>query len=96
MPEIKQFLCDNLKLKQIIKMTKETDAIYFEKRNIPEHYNPIGHYDYFSWNEKFTADVKNKYELLHTNLLYTDEKQDFSLAVQVFTEINEIFNNINE
>lgn len=67
-----------------------------EKRDIPKEYNPTGPYDYLSWKDKFTEDIRNKYESLHTNLLYTDEKQDFNIAIQVFEEINEILNSINE
>ncbi|MBQ3432436.1 MAG: nucleotidyl transferase AbiEii/AbiGii toxin family protein, partial [Clostridia bacterium] len=39
LPEIESFLQDKQELKRLIKLTKQTDSIYFEKRNIPESYN---------------------------------------------------------
>lgn len=96
MSEIKEFLCDSIELKQIVELTKETDSIYLEKRYIPKEYNPTGLYDYLSWKGKFTDDIRNRYESLHIDLLYTDEKQDFNIPIKVFDEINQILININE
>ena len=94
--EIQNFLKDKKELKRILKLTKETDSYYLEKRNISKEYNPLGAYDFDSWKGYFNEDIKKIYERLHEELLYTDEKQDFNLAIKTFEQINEVFKSIDE
>lgn len=91
MPEIKEFLRKKEELKRILALTKNTDSYYLEKREINVNYNPVGNYDFSSWQNKFDDNVRKKYELLHIGLLFTDEKQDFDLAIKTFIDIDKIF-----
>jgi len=94
--EIQNFLKDTQQLKEIVKLTKETDSVYLKKRNIPKEYNPTECYGFDLWRHKFSQDIKGRYETLHKDLLYTDEKQDFNHALEVFCSIDQILNEIDE
>lgn len=96
LPEIKLFLDNSAELKRLIRITKDTDSFYLEKRGISKEYDPRGAYDFDSWKCYFTAQVRSTYENLHKELLYTDEQQNFDDAMQVFSEINEILKSIDE
>ena len=48
------------------------------------------------WQKYFDADIRITYETLHTTLLYTDEKQDFDVAVNTFKQINGRLTEIGE
>lgn len=75
---------------------KNTDSYYLEKRNISKEYNPVGPYDFESWKKYFNKDIKKIYQNLHKELLYTDEQQNFNLAVNTFGEIDKILKLIGE
>ena len=94
--EIKEFLNDKVELKRLLRLTKETDSYYLNKRDISKEYNPLGAYDFESWKNYFSTQVKAIYENMHNDLLYTDEKQNFDEAVETFKEINKILANIGE
>lgn len=94
--EIQKFLKNKDELKRIIEITKKTDAYYVEKRKNEITYNAIQKYDFDSWKHLLNHNVKSIYERLHNTLLYTDTKQSFSEALDVFSQINNIFNEINE
>lgn len=96
LPEIQKFLKDEDELKSIIQLTKLTDAYYLEKRDISKEYDPLGDYDFESWKDRFTSDIKSNYELLHTFLLYTDEPQNWNEAIKVFESIDQTLKMINE
>lgn len=96
MPENQEFLQNKKELKNLIGLTKETDTVYLEKRNISENYNPSGAYDFFSWKDCFNDDIRSIYEHLHEDLLYTDEKQNFDVAIQTFEKISTLFAEIGE
>ena len=96
LPEIKAFLDDQDELKRLIRLTKDTDSYYLEKRSISQEYDPTGTYDFDAWKHHLTDRVRSIYESLHKELLYTDEKQNFDDALSAFSEINEILKNINE
>lgn len=81
MPEIQAFLAETDELKRLVRLTKDTDSYYIGKRNISAEYDPTGAYDFDGWQKYFDADIRITYETLHTTLLYTDEKQDFDVAV---------------
>ncbi len=66
------------------------------RKNRPPEFNPTGDYDFQSWEYYFSAEVKTNYELLHTNLLYTNNKQDWDEVFKIFTKIDNIFKDINE
>ena len=44
----------------------------------------------------FNDDIQSHYEHLHEDLLFTDEKQDFGIAVQTFETISALFAEIGE
>ena len=94
--EIKDFLEDKDKLKRLIKITKDTDSYYLEKRNISKEYDPTGAYDFESWKHYLDEQVRSTYENLHKDLLYTDEQQNFDYALNAFSEISEIMKLIGE
>ncbi len=97
MPEIQSFINDDDELKRILQLTKTTDAIYLKKRIINPKYNPIGKYAFSEWENYFVDKVnRDAYETLHNSLLYTDERQDFDIAIQVFDALNQKFDSIQE
>ena len=95
-PEIQDFLKDKDELKRLIRLTKETDSVYLQKRNIPKEYNPVAAYDFPSWRDRFDNHIRSIYEHLHETLLYTDEKQDFDKAINIFETISNALSAINE
>ena len=88
LPDIQEFLKNTDELKYLIKLTKDTDSYYLGKRNIGKEYDPTKAYDFAEWKDYFTPKIKNVYENLHKELLYTDEKQDFEDVLRVFNEID--------
>jgi len=96
MSEIQDFMSKGEEFKRIIYLTKQTDSIYLEKRNIPKEYNPLGAYAFETWSDKFSKDIKSSYENLHNTLLYTDEKQKFDKAFDIFISLNQRLEKINE
>ena len=85
-----------MELKRLIQITKGTDSFYLNKRGISTEYNPTVEYDFSSWREKFTSEIRSIYENLHKELLYTDEKQSFDQAVETFDKIDLILKEIGE
>lgn len=96
MPEIQAFLADTDELKRLVQLTKETDSFYIGRRNISAEYDPTGPYDFPAWQHHFDASIRSTYEALHETLLYTDEKQDFDLAVDTFRKISNLFFEVEE
>ncbi|MFZ3591598.1 nucleotidyl transferase AbiEii/AbiGii toxin family protein [Bacillus sp. DJP31] len=96
MDEIQNLLENKDDLRDIIRLTKETDSKYLEKRDIPEQYNPIEAYDFGSWKDRFTDDVKSNYEALHKTLLYTDQQQSWKEVYRVFNKIDQVLKDIGE
>lgn len=94
--EIKDFLDDKSALKDIVQKTKRTDSFYLEKRNVSKECNPLQPYNLSAWIQCFNDDIRAKYETLHNDLLYTDEKQDFDKAIEVFRSIDNILSDIGE
>lgn len=95
-PDIQAFLADRAGLKKLLQKTKQTDGFYLEKRNLSTEYNPVSAYDFPSWEKYFDKAVGSRYEKLHEDLLYTNEKQDFAKALQVFRCISDLFAEIGE
>ena len=94
--EIKEFINDKEILKELVKKIKETDSFYLEKRNKPSMYNPLEKYNFNLWKKNLTEDVKRRYESLHENLVYGNEKQDFEEAMEAFESIGFLFEDIDE
>lgn len=94
--DIQSFLSNGDELKELLQKTKNTDSYYLEKRNIDREYDPLGPYDFPSWEKHFDKGIRARYESLHEDLLYTDERQDFDKALKAFRIINEIFESIGE
>ena len=96
MDEVQQFLSERETLAHLVKLTKETDSFYMNRRNISKEYNPMGAYGFDKWRNCFDGPVRTNYEHLHENLLYSDEKQSLDKAISVFTEIDRIMKEIGE
>ena len=96
LPEIQQFLQNKEELKAIVRITKETDAHYLEKRKISDQFDPTAAYDFQSWKVHFSKDTRKSYELLHTSLLYSDTPQNWDEALAVFEQIGELLQEIGE
>ncbi|MDD3382698.1 MAG: nucleotidyl transferase AbiEii/AbiGii toxin family protein [Bacilli bacterium] len=97
--EIKAFLSKKDIVKKLIIEVKETDSFYLEKRiknGNSKCYNAKENYNFKEWKNKFDSTVKNIYENLHNRILYTSERQDFSIAIKTFEEISGILNSIGE
>jgi predicted nucleotidyltransferase component of viral defense system len=96
MKEIQDFLKSKDSLKDLIIKTKETDYIYLEKRNTESKYEPNTKYNFNSWKHHFNNDIKQRYETLHIDLLYTNEKQNFNEAIEVFEKTSNLLHEIDE
>ena len=94
--EIQDFLEDKDELKRLIRITKDTDSYYLEKRNISKEYDPTGAYYFDSWKHYLDEQIRSTYENLHKDLLYTDEQQNFEDALNAFSKINDILEYIGE
>ena len=94
--EIQVFLRNSVELKSLIQKTKNTDSFYLEKRNISQDYNPTGIYDFEAWKKYFNGTIKKRYETLHEDLLYTNQKQNFDDAIEAFEKIDKIFARVGE
>ena len=90
------FLNDTERLKQLLKLTKETDSFYLQKRNISEDYDPLGAYAFENWKQYFNDEIRGRYETLHEDLLYTSNRQSFEKAIQAFEFISHLFASIGE
>ena len=88
--DIQEFLNDKAGLKHLLEITKQTDSFYLEKRNTSVDYTPLGAYDFPVWREAFNGAARERYEKLHEILLYTDQKQNFGVAVSTFDKLNQI------
>lgn len=94
--DIQDFLKNTEVLKQLLKLTKETDSFYLQKRNVSEKYDPLGTYAFESWKQYFNDEIRGRYETLHEDLLYTSSRQSFAKAVQAFEYISQVFASIDE
>ena len=94
--DIQKFLKDTEHLKQLLSLTKETDSLYLQKRNISEEYDPMRAYAFENWKQYFNDEIRNRYETLHEDLLYTSDRQSFKKAIQAFEFISQLFASIGE
>ncbi len=96
LPEIQAFIKDTDELKRLIRITKDTDSYYLEKRNISKEYDPTGPYDFNAWNHHLNEQARSIYENLHKDLLYTNEQQSFDEAIDTFEKIDKLLKSIDE
>ncbi len=96
MDEIKSFLDNSDELKSLIQKTKETDSYYIDHTSMGTDYDPSGAYAFDKWEKHFDDNIKKRYESLHTDLLYTNIRQDFTDAVAAFRDIDQRFKAIGE
>ena len=96
MTEIQAFLAETEELKRLVRLTKDTDSFYIGRRNISAEYDPTGLYNFPAWQTHFDDNIRSTYETLHQTLLYTDEKQDFDVALTTFQKISELLSAIDE
>ncbi len=96
LPEIQAFIKDTDELKRLIRITKDTDSYYLEKRNISKEYDPTGPYDFNAWKHHLNEQVRSIYENLHKDLLYTEEQQSFDGAIDTFEKIDKLLKSIDE
>ena len=94
--DIQKFLKDTEHLKQLLSLTKETDSLYLQKRNISEEYDPMRAYAFENWKQYFNDEIRSRYETLHEDLLYTSDRQSFKKAIQAFEFISQLFASIGE
>lgn len=94
--DIQDFLKDTEKLKYLLKLTKETDSYYLQKRNISQEYDSLGAYAFGTWKKYFNDEIRRRYETLHEDLLYTHDCQNFDNAIKAFELINQLFSSIGE
>lgn len=94
--DIQDFLKDTEKLKYLLKLTKETDSYYLQKRNISQEYDPLGAYAFGTWKQYFNDEIRHRYETLYEDLLYTPDRQNFDDAIKAFELINQLFTSIGE
>lgn len=96
--EIQEFLSNKSQLKQIISLTKATDTYYLEKRSKSTgNYNSLEPYNFKQWKELLHKDeLKNSYESLHIDLLYTNDKQLYECALNTLEVIGQLFTEIDE
>ena len=95
-PDIQDFLSRQDELKELLQKTKQTDSFYLKKRNVSAEYDPAGKYDFSAWEKYFDVSIQSRYETLHKDLLYTNEKQEFDRAIDTFRKISQLFAKIGE
>lgn len=94
---IKSLVLNKKELLDLIHLIKTTDAEYLSGKRKCKYYNPQEPFGYSRWKDSLAiAELKNSYEKLHLDLLYTDDVQKFSIALEVMEEIGLLFESINE
>ncbi len=96
MNEIQTLLAEKSQLKSLVRVTKETDSFYIGRRKISAEYDPTGPYNFPAWRHYLNAGIRSTYETLHLTLLYTDEKQNFDLALRTFEQIDARLKEVGE
>lgn len=95
--EVQAFVNDTEKFKELVQIVKTTDSEYLNGKRLCLYYHPNEEFNYKDWQNKLNnAELKRRYERLHKDLLYTDEKQNFDDVLIVMEEIAERFNTIGE
>lgn len=95
MPENQAFLQEK-RIKKAYHIDEGNRFGLFGKAKHSGNYAPTGAYDFSEWKDCFDDDIWSIYEHLHEDLLYTNEKQEFAVAVQTFEKISALFADIGE
>ncbi len=94
---IKAFVADENRFKQISNLIKTTDAEYLSGKRECNIYVPDSNFNFVDWKHKLDNRIlKDNYERLHEELLYTNEKQQYSVALRVLNEIGRVFSKCGE
>jgi len=96
MDAIQDFLQKKDAVKEIVSKTKHTDSYYLEKRDVTVEYDPIKAYAFSEWKLYFDDEIKRRFESLHHDLLYSNEKQDFKKAITTFEKISDLLGELGE
>lgn len=96
--EIQSFLANDSKLRDLFNITKQTDSFYIRKRkNQREDYNPDTPFDFDLWRTMFDEKaVRQNYETLHQELLYTNKPQNFDKAIIIFEMIDRLLRKVEQ
>lgn len=93
--EIQSLFLNREQLKLIISYAESASAFYVLKRGKTDNESLYGLYGFERWQTDFNKpQVRKAYEKLHEELLYTNEKQSFDVAIQTFETINEKLNGL--
>ncbi len=94
--DILGFLNNREDLKRLVRLTKDTDSFYLGRRGLAHDYDPTGPYGFYLWQEKFTQEIRARFESLSTDLIYWGTKHHFDDAIHSFERIDAILKEIDE
>jgi predicted nucleotidyltransferase component of viral defense system len=87
---IQTLLLDRTNFKALFKRIQAQDEIYYVKR----HQTPLitidSGYQLSLWQDRLTRTVQQNYERLHLDLLFTNQKQDFSDVIKTLQRIQDL------
>lgn len=94
---IQSLILDKAELLKLIQLIKTTDAEYLSGKRECRYYDPQEPFGYKNWQSSLNiAKLKDSYEKLHLDLLYTDDVQKFEDALEVMEKIGILFDEIGE
>ena len=93
---IQNLIKDKQKLKQIVTNTKNTDSYYLTNKNIDKNFDSLEKYNFTSFKHLLNNEIKERYESLHEDLLYTNQKQSFVAVLETFDSISKDLESIGE
>lgn len=95
--EIQYFLEDKETLTLVVSYTIDASKFYLQKRDHVGMESLGGPYAFSDWKAMCdTPPVRNAYESLHEDLLYTDTKQSLSEALDVLSQMDAILSEISQ
>lgn len=95
--EIVSFVAEKDGFKKLIQLVKATDKEYLNGKRSCEYYHPQEKFNYALWVNKLNdKELRKRYERLHEELLYTNEKQNFDDVLNVMEQIGHAFEAVGE
>ena len=95
--EIVSFVAEKDGFKKLIQLVKATDKEYLNGKRSCEYYHPQENFNYAVWaNNLNDKELRKRYERLHEELLYTNEKQNFDDVLNVMEQIGHAFEAVGE
>ena len=95
--EVMSFVADKDGFKKLIQLVKATDEEYLNGKRSCEYYHPQEKFNYALWANKLNdKELRKRYERLHEELLYTNEKQNFDDVLNVMEQIGHAFEAVGE